>query len=93
MIPKNFPEANCVFKKPNGFTDEQCGDLPTFMGTGPDGVAVIISCWALTKEDIEAINQNGVIYLTIVGIGMPPVSLGTENPFKYKDRGNSNENY
>lgn len=81
MLPTNFPEANFTFTKPNGWTDEQCGDLRVFRGKDSEGVPCIISKWQPSKEDIEAINRGEGIYLSIVSTGMPPVSLFTENPF------------
>ena len=63
-------------------TDEQCGDLPVFKGRDSLGYPVIISCWKLSKEDIEDIQRTGEIYLTITGEVMPPVSLQTEDPWQ-----------
>jgi hypothetical protein len=86
MLPIHFDEANTIFRKPEGWTDEQCSDLSTWRGdmridehgnTSP----TIVSCWQLSKEDLEEINRTGKIWLSITGTGMPPVSLFTENPF------------
>lgn len=82
MLPTDFPQANFTFTKPQGFTDEECSDLRVFKGTDPTNVPVIISAWQPSKEDIEAINAGKPIYLQIVGYGMPPVALYTENPFE-----------
>lgn len=86
MLPINFKEANQVFKKPENMTDEQCMDLPCWKGlTVIDEkgtkVPAIMSCWKFSKEDLENIKRTGVIWLSITGMGMPPVSLFTENPF------------
>ncbi|HXS55739.1 MAG TPA: hypothetical protein VN726_06420 [Hanamia sp.] len=81
MLPKDFKEANFTFTKPQSMTDEQCDSLRVFKGKYPDGVPCIISKWQPNKEDIEAINNGEAIYLSIVGEGMPPVILFTENPF------------
>jgi hypothetical protein len=86
MLPTTFPQANKVYAKPEGWTDEQCSDLPVWQGQAPiddHGTMspTIISCWKLSKEDLEEIQRTGVIYLSISGTGMPPVSLFTENPF------------
>lgn len=83
MMPIDFKEANFTFIKPSNMTDEECGDLRVFKGKyEQDGTPVIISKWQPSKEDIEAINRGEGIYLSIVGHGMPPVSLFTENPFE-----------
>jgi hypothetical protein len=88
MLQKDFEQANFTFTKPTDMTDEQCGSLRVYRGYyndpgGPmDKVPCIISCWAPSKEDIEAINNGKPIWLSIIGTGMPPVSLYTENPFE-----------
>lgn len=71
-----------VFTKPADMTDEECMDLPVFKGTYADGLPSIISCWQLSKEDLEEIQRTGKVWLRIVGHGMPPVSVFTENPFQ-----------
>lgn len=82
MIPAvEFPESNFTFSKPSSMTDEQCAPLHVWKGKDDGGTPVIISCWQLSKEDLEEIQKNGKIYLTICGTGMPPVSLQTETPF------------
>lgn len=82
MIAVEFEQQNCILGKPENMTDEQCLPLPVFKGKDTSGFNIIISCWKLSKEDIEEINKNGTIYLSIVGNNMPPVALITENPFK-----------
>lgn len=81
MLPIQFDQANFTFTKPQSMTDEQCGDLPVCKTRDSSGFPVIVSCWRFNKEDLEEIQRTGVIYLTITGVGMPPVSLQTENPF------------
>lgn len=86
MLPVDFPERNFVFTKPEGMTDEQCSDLPVWKGpTAHDEhgaiFPAIISCWKLSKEDLEAISEKGVIWVSVSGTGMPPISLFTEYPF------------
>ncbi len=81
MLPTDFPEANFTFTKPESMTDEECSDLRVFKGSYHDGTPVIISKWQPSKEDIEAINRGEGIFLLITGLGMPPVSIFTENPF------------
>lgn len=81
MLPTSFEESNFTFTKPSSMTDEECADLPVFKGHDADGYPVIISCWKFSKEDLEEIERSGCIYLQIIGNGMPPVSLYTENPF------------
>ena len=68
-------------------TDDQCMDLPVWKGQVPlddssQTFPAIISCWRLSKEDLDEINRTGVVWLSITGHGMPPVSIFTENPFE-----------
>lgn len=86
MLPVDFPARNFVYQKPQGWTDEQCSDLPVWKGNAPiddqgNTTPTIISCWKLSKEDLEEIQRTGEVWLSISGTGMPPVSLFTENPF------------
>lgn len=87
MLSIDFKEANFTFTKPQGWTDEQCSDLRVWKGNVPidDSGATaptIISCWRLSKEDLEEIQLNGgTVWLYITGTRMPPVSLATEHPF------------
>lgn len=82
MIPTTFEHANFVYTKPKGMTDEQCFDLPVYKGIDQDKNPVIISCWKLSKEDLEDVQKSGCVYLQIVSYAMPPVVLYTENPFE-----------
>lgn len=81
MLPVSFPEQNFTFTKPEGWTDEQCSDLNVWKGHDTNQQPRIISAWKPSKEDLDALNNGGVIYLDIVSSGQPPVSLYTENPF------------
>jgi hypothetical protein len=86
MLPHSFEGQNFVFTKPEGMTDEQCMDLPVWKGDVPVDDAgncfpAIISCWRLSREDLEEIQRTGCVWLSITGHGMPPVSVFTENPF------------
>lgn len=80
MKPTNFKEANIIYTKPEGWSDEECGDLPVHKGT--DGKhTVLVSAWMPTFADLQRLSEGKPIYLTIVGNAMPPVSLSTESPF------------
>lgn len=81
MKPTSFDAQNFTFTKPEGWTDDQCKDLPVFRGYTPEGLEVIISKWALEPSEIEEINRTGAIYLWIHAAFQPPVQLQTENPF------------
>jgi hypothetical protein len=81
MLPHSFPEANKVYTKPAGWTDEQCANLHVCQTNCEDGTPVIISYWKPSYEDLQALNNGGGIYLMITANVQPPVSLLTESPF------------
>ena len=84
MLPVSFPQKNFEFTKPEGMTDEQCMSLPVCVcelkidDSGSKAMHVI-SCWQLSKEDLDEINRTGRIYLGVMGM-QPPVFLAAENP-------------
>jgi len=77
----DFPESNITFGKPDNMTDEQCFSISAYKGDG-----FINTVWMPNKEDIDAINAGRPIILSIIGSGMPPVSL-----FTCDEEGNVNE--
>lgn len=79
MLPVNFPEANIVYQKPDGWTDEQCSDLSAFKGVTAEGLPFINTLWQPSKEDIENIRAGRPILLSIHCYTMIPVSLATFN--------------
>lgn len=83
MIPVEFPEKNFTFTKPENMTDEECSSLDVWKGSDSAGTPLIYSFWKFNKEDLDAIKsgQSVGVWLCIVGVGMPPVSLQTETPF------------
>lgn len=81
MQPIKFPQQNFVFTKPEGWTEEECKDLPAYKGKDGNGLPVIISKWGLTTEEIAKINETGAVYLIIVGDITPPASLHIDSPF------------
>lgn len=86
MLPVTFPEQNTIYGKPEDMTDEQCVSLPAWKGDmlideNGNTAPAIVSCWKLSKEDLEEINLTGQIWLCVTGTQLPPVSVFTENPF------------
>lgn len=81
MIPANFPQVNMIFTKPDGLSDEECGSLPAYVGDASDGTPCIVSCWSLSPEELDQIQETGTIWLSVVGNQMPPVALFSDNPF------------
>lgn len=78
----SFEQSNFVFDKPVDWTYDQCIALSVFKGFNGFNQPVVISCWKLTKEELEEVNKTGRIWLYIYGEGMPPVSIEGFNPFR-----------
>jgi hypothetical protein len=62
-------------------TDDQCGPLAIARAVCPDGTPVLLSCWKLTREELDEINRTGRVWLGIIGRSMPPVLVSGCNPF------------
>jgi len=74
----HFEQANHTLKG-NG---DNVSDLPCFYGKNAQDQPVIVSCFKLTKEELEKINETGVIWLHVLGSTQPPVAIDVENPFE-----------
>ncbi len=82
MLPTSFPQSNTELKLNDSIA------IPAFKGknleeAGEKGIETI-TCWKLSKEDLEEIKNTGVIWLTVFGNANTQVLLETENPF-YQD--------
>lgn len=76
-----FEESNGVLSKPEDLTHDQCDALQVWRGEADDGLPYVISCWKLTKEELEEVNKTGRIWLYIIGGTMPPASVGGKYPW------------
>jgi hypothetical protein len=81
MVPASFPESNLVLAKPPGMTHEECEALSVFQGQSADGTPVVISCWKLTREEVDDLQRTGRVWLWIIGNTMPPAVLDIRSPF------------
>ncbi len=81
MFAAAFDEANVVLGKPEDMTVDECDALSVLRTQTTGGVPVVVSCWKLTKEELEEVNRTGRVWLTVLGITMPPVALDGAKPF------------
>lgn len=81
MQPTNFPQKNFVFTKPQGWSEEQCQDLPVYRGRDQNGNPIVISKWKLDDAEIEKINETRSVYMMCVSDYIPPASLHVHSPF------------
>lgn len=81
MIVTPFPQANCQFTPPKGYSEQQVGTVPAFNGVikggSMDGSTVIVTAWKPDPIDIERLQQGGLIYLTCVSV-LPAHMLTTD---------------
>ena len=82
MIPASFEESNDYLNPPPGMDLENCSVLSVHRGNTLDGTTVVISCWKLTKEELEEVNRTGRVWLGVMGVTMPPVWIVAEKPFE-----------
>lgn len=80
-----FNEANTVLKSPPSMGDK-CLDLHVWKGKQQDGTPVIISKFKPSIQDLqELVNNDGCIYVYIIGEQMPPIQIQTQYPFYASD--------
>lgn len=79
----NFEESNAVLSKPDCMTHEECTPLCVYQGVeSTQNMPVIISCWKITKEELEILQKTGRIWLHVLGTAMPPLALDLRHPFE-----------
>lgn len=82
MYPASFPEETSVLDRPPQMTADQCDPLPVARIQYPDGTPCVISCWKPTKAELSEIQKTGRVWLSIVGVTMPPAYVGGFTPFE-----------
>lgn len=85
MESSAFDEENAVLDPPRGMSTKECDTISIWRGELENGIPVVVSCWKVTKEELEEIHRTGRVWLFVMGRSMPPVSLFTAHPFKEPD--------
>lgn len=62
------------------FVAEGCGDLPATRAFDENGASYIITAWEISPEELKKLQETGIIYLSVIGNGIPPVFLTADNP-------------
>ena len=75
MNPFHHPACNDTLRRPEGTTEEECGDLPILRS--PQGVA---SFWKPAPIELEAIKAGSAIMLTFAASTHPPVAVQVTKP-------------
>lgn len=76
MKPAPFDQATGNLAPPEGWTREQCGDLPFHY----DGQAYV-SCWEPSDEERRLIAEGAPVWLYVWGRAHPPVKVTAESPW------------
>lgn len=84
MIPTSFEESNHVYDKPSNMSRDVCDALSVWKGTIGDQGMGVISCWKLTKEELEEINKTGRVWVYHYGDYLQPHYVGIHTPFDGK---------
>lgn len=75
MIACSFDESNAVLDKPEDMTCDQCDALSVARAETSQGQPLVISCWKVTREELDEIERTGRVWLCVLGSTMPPVIL------------------
>lgn len=78
----SFSEENTVLDPPKGVKQSDCESISVWTGYNTQGVPVTVSCWKVTKEELEQIQSTGRVWLVVMGHTMPPVYMTTEKPIE-----------
>lgn len=83
MIPGHIEGANVCFRRPEGTTKEQCGDLfvrREVVDVGGEAWVHMSSAWIPTPAELAALNAGAAVILSIAGTQQPPVMLTVTQP-------------
>ena len=83
-FPSSFDQANVVYGPPAGMTEEQVQSLSAFRDENQ-----VITCWKVTREELEMIQKTGRIWVTTMASWIPPMYVGCDSPFKVDEFGGS----
>lgn len=80
MNPILFPECNTKFGPPEGYSEDHCKTIPAYVGMINEGCwegsNLVVVAWKPTPEELADLNQDGVIYVAVIG-GLMPHALST----------------
>lgn len=82
MIPTKFKQCNCILGPPEGISEDLVSSMFVLKTEKQ-----VLSCWKITKEELEEVQKTGRIWLHIVAPEAPPVFLSGFSPFKKQEHG------
>lgn len=81
MKPLNFPESNCRLVKPEGWKDEECGDLHCYREKSEDRPR-FISKWRMSWRERVKLLMTGTVWFHAFQFTHPPIFIGVDKPFE-----------
>lgn len=72
-----------MLDKPPDMERDECAALSVLRTLDANGHYVVVSCWKVTKDELELIQKTGRVWLMVWGQTMPPVALMGERPFDF----------
>lgn len=82
MKPLNFPESNCRLSKPEGWKDEECGDLHCFRDGSNKDRPFFISKWRMSWRERLKLLITGNVWFHAFQYTHPPIFIGVDKPFE-----------
>ena len=80
MYPVSFDESNGVLGEPAEIHGIE-SNCQSVCFSNHNGQPVVISCWKMTKEELEEINRTGRVWMGMFGTVAPPMWLSGTKPF------------
>ena len=77
MKPVKTENTNSILKAPVG--SDNVVDLPITQLEYIDGSKAVESCWELSKEELEKVNETGRVYFVCMGRTHPPIFLSAKS--------------
>jgi hypothetical protein len=81
MSPCAFDQENTILDPPEGMSCDQVSCMSAYRGMTNEGIPITISCWRLSREELEEITRTGRCWLLMMGHDMSPSHITGANPF------------
>lgn len=75
-----FDGENTVLHPAPGSDLDRVQPLSVQLGRTADGLPAVLSCWRLTREELDEVNRTGRVWLLVMGRSMPPASVEGVRP-------------
>lgn len=59
---------------------DECACLFVLRTQTEIGIPCVVSCWKLTRQELDEVNRTGRVWLIVLGRTMPPVAIDGVKP-------------